>query len=241
MKPEIISVLLNIIVLIVLVIPVVRGYLNGFVKTVMRLLRFVLAFIFALLLAKPLGMFLKSTWLGERFYGIVKSAFGDAFSGAVDSEGLTEALPSGIKTLLEAFGFDSASAAEQAAQAGEEMIQKFVDMVSDRLASIASVALAFVLIIILSLILLKIFSGVLDFIVQKLPLIRGLNRLLGLGVGVLIGIVAAWTASQTIVFLLTTFTEFDYSQASVLKFFHDISPLRWILQLIAHTMVTIAA
>lgn len=241
MKPEFVAVLLNLVVLIFLIIPVVRGYLNGFVKTVTRLLRFVVAFVLGVLFAKPLGMLLKNTWLGEKFYGIVESAFGDAFSGAANSQDLTAALPGGLKTLLEAFGFDTAGAADQAAQSGEAMVQNFVDTVADRLASIASVALAFVLIVILSLILLKLFSGLLNFIVQKLPLIRGLNRLLGLGLGVLVGIVVAWMASQTIVFLLTTFTSFDYSQAGVLKFFHEISPLRWVLQLIAHTMVTIAA
>lgn len=236
MDPTVISILLNLVVLSALIIPVVRGYLNGFVKTVTRFFRFVIAFTLGFILAKPMGVLLKNWWLGEKFRAIVASAFGDSLDSAADSTGLTDALPSGLRTLLDTFGFDTAGAANDAAQAGEAAVQRFIDTIADNLASITSVALAFVLIVVLSLILLKIFSSVLNFIVEKLPLVRGLNHVLGLGVGALIGIVTAWTVAQLVVFLLTTFTNFDYSQASILSFFHDISPLRWVLQLIARTM-----
>jgi len=103
------------------------------------------------------------------------------------------------------------------------------------------VALAFIAIFLVSLVLLVFVAKLLTFLIEKIPLVRGLNRIAGFGIGLLIGVFTAWTAAQLIVFVLTTFTSVDYSQAAVLNFFHDISPLRWILSLMVKGMSGIAA
>lgn len=234
MNLNILSIILNVIVLLALLIPAVRGYIRGFVKTALHLCRFLLAFVFACIFSKPLGTLIKEKWLGEKFYDVVWNAVNGAFDGSAN--GMAESVPAGFRALLETFGFDVNGAANEAAAEGEIMLESFATSISDKLASIASVALAFVGIFVASLLLLVIFSKLLTFLVEKLPLVRGLNRILGFGVGLLIGVFTAWTAAQLIVFILTTFTQVDYSQAAVLNFFHDISPLRWILQLLAQGM-----
>ncbi len=238
MNPSILPIILNVIVLLALLIPAVRGWIRGFVKTALHLLRFLGAFLLSCVFSKPLGTLIKDKWLGAKFYDIVWKAVSESFDGSTGT--LTDSVPAGLRALLETFGFDVNGAASEAASEGEMMLESFATTVSDKLASIASVALAFVGIFIVSLLLLAIFAKFLTFLIEKIPLVRGLNRILGFGIGLLIGVFTAWTVAQLVVFILTTFTSVDYSQAVVLNFFHDISPLRWILQLLANGMSGIA-
>lgn len=239
MDTSFLPIVLNVIVLLSLVIPIVRGYMNGFVKTVLHLLRFVIAAVVSFIFVKPLGILIKEKWLGGKFYDVVHGAISNSFDGSVD--GMKDAVPAGLKALLETFGFDLGGAANDAAAKGEAMLESFATTVADKLSSIASSALAFVGLFVVSLILVVFITKILAFLVERIPLVRGLNRLLGLLAGAFIGVVIAWTTAQFLVFLLTTFTNVDYSQAGVLNFFHDISPLRWILQIIARSMTGIVA
>ena len=97
-------------------------------------------------------------------------------------------------------------------------------------------AIAFIGLFLISLLVLSLFSGLLSALVEKLPLIGTVNKLLGFAFGALIGVIVAWLLAQLIVTLLVTFTEVDYSGAVLLNFFHDISPIRWLLQLLSESM-----
>ena len=235
----ILPIILNVIVLLALLIPTVRGYIAGFVKTALHFLRFFAAFILASVFSKPLGVWIKEKWLGERFYKLVDRAVSESFDGSASS--MVDGVPAGFRALLESSRYDVAEAAGNAAEKGGSVLDSFVTGVSDRLASFASVALAFVGIFIISLFALVFLAKILTALIEKIPLVRGFNHIAGLGVGFLVGIFAAWTAAQLVVFILTTFTNVDYSQASVLNFFHDISPLKWILRLMVQRMSGVTA
>lgn len=234
----VLPIILNVIMLAALLIPAVRGYVAGFVKTALNFFRFLGAVILACVFSKPLGLWIKEKWLGAKFYDLVLNSVKESFDGSASSA--ADAVPSGFRALLESFKFDVNGAADTAAE-GESFLENFVTAVSDKLASITSVALAFIAIFLVSLVLLVFVAKLLTFLIEKIPLVRGLNRIAGFGIGLLIGVFTAWTAAQLIVFVLTTFTSVDYSQAAVLNFFHDISPLRWILSLMVKGMSGIAA
>ncbi len=241
MDGSLIPILLNIVVLLALLIPAVRGFVSGFVKTALHALRFLIAFALSFAFAKPLGFFIKERWLGARFYDIVWESLAESWDAATGSAGMTDALPGAVRAILQTFGFDVGAAANEAAAEGEAMLQSFALTVSDRIANIVSVVLAFGVIFILSLLLLSVVAKLLTFLIEKIPLIGGMNRILGLGAGLLVGVFVAWTVAQLLVSLLTAFTSVDYTGASVLNFFHDISPLRWILQLIAESMAGVVS
>lgn len=228
------AIILNLIVLAFLILPAVRGYVNGFVKTTLRFFRFLGAFVLALLFSKPLGKWIKEKWLERKFYRLVDHAVSDSFNGSVDS--MADGVPSGFRSLLESFHFNIGEAANDSVAKGGSMLENFVNTIADKLSSVASVALAFAGIFLFSLLALLFVAKLLTFLVERIPLVRGLNHLAGLGVGFLIGVFSAWTAAQVIVFTLTTFTGYDYSNAAILKFFHDISPLRWMLQFMVQSM-----
>ena len=67
MNIEILPLILNVVMILSLLIPTVRGYIRGFVKTALHLLRFLGAFILACVFSKPIGVWIKEKWLGEKF------------------------------------------------------------------------------------------------------------------------------------------------------------------------------
>lgn len=238
MNPELLTILLNLAMIIAILIPAVRGYMRGFVKMAFHLFRFVIAFVLSSCFAKPIGVLLKEKWLGDKFYNTIYEALNSVKGEITGGESIANALPSGIRTLLETFGVDVTAEANQAL-AGEQTLESISINLSDKLASFVGGAIGFVAVFLLSLLVLAIFSGILTAIVDKLPLIGKLNKLLGFVFGTLIGLIVAWLAAQLIVTLLVTFTEVDYSGAVLLNFFHDISPIRWILQLVSKTMLLV--
>ena len=236
MNPELLTILLNLAMIIAILIPAVRGYMRGFVKMAFHLFRFVIAFVLSSCFAKPIGLLLKEKWLGDKFYNTIYDALHSAAGEITGGESMANALPSGIRTILETFGVDVTAEANQAL-ATEQTLESFSMNLSDKLASFVGAAIGFVAVFLLSLLVLALFSGILTAIIEKLPLIGKLNKLLGFVFGALIGVIIAWLAAQLIVTALVTFTEVDYSGAVLLNFFHDISPIRWILQLLSETML----
>ena len=235
------SILLSLVVLAALLIPAIRGAIAGFVKTALHLLRFVIAAVLAFSFAKPLGIFLKEKWLGEKFYNVIWNALYETFDVSSSTSSLADSLPAGLRSILEAFGADVNAMAESAAQEGEMMLQSFAHATSDKVANIVGVVLSFVVIFFASLLLLWLVSLLLTKLFEQIPFIGGINRFLGFLLGLLLGVVTAWAVSQLLAVLLTTFTEIDYTQIPLLRFFHDISPIRWILQLITEKIASVTA
>lgn len=235
------SIILSIIVLTALLIPAIRGAVAGFVKTALHLLRFVIAAILAFSFSKLLGTFLKEKWLGAKFYDSIWSALSEKVDFNSATSSMEEAVPSGIRAILSAFDVDVSAIAESAASEGEAMLQSFAQTVSDKIAGIVGVVIAFVAIFVVSLLVLWLVSSLLTTLIERIPLVGGINRVLGFLLGLLLGVGVAWIVSQVLAVFLTTFTEIDYTQIAVLRFFHDISPIRWLLSIISSRIANVTA
>lgn len=102
------------------------------------------------------------------------------------------------------------------------------------LAGPVSVVVSFVALFVLSLILLGLIARFLTLLIEKIPIIGALNHILGLALGFLQGIFAAWIAAQVLVLILPVVSSsIDVFSASVLKFFYDINPVRLLLEVLA--------
>jgi uncharacterized membrane protein required for colicin V production len=241
MSSQITPILLSLIVLAALLIPAIRGAIAGFVKTALNLLRFILSAVIAFSFAKPLGVFLKEKWLGEKFYDMIWKTLSETFDFSSSASSLADSLPAGLRAILEAFGVDVGAMATNAAQEGELMLKSFAQTAADKVATIVGVVISFVVLFFLSILLLWLVSLLLTKLIEKIPFVSGLNRILGFLLGLLIGVVTAWSVAQILAVILTAFTDIDYTQIAVLRFFHDISPIRLILQFITERITSVAA
>ncbi len=110
----------------------------------------------------------------------------------------------------------------------------WLQSISEGLAEPLAVVLSFVLLFVLSLLLLGLIARFLTVLVEKIPLIGGLNHILGLALGFLQGVFYAWIAAHALVLILpVVFPEIAVFDAGVLKFFYEINPVRLLLEVMA--------
>ncbi len=223
------QILLNGLLLAVLILPAIRAYYAGFVKTAFRFFRYVVALLLSLLLASPLGALLKRVWLDRRFYDLICGTLKEKVDLSEGADALITALPVGVRRILAVFRFDLDSLVARLEASGEELLFGFAETVSERVSSIVAVLLAFALVFGASLLVLFLLSHFLNFLFERLAFLEKVNRIFGLLLGLSVGVLCASVVSQLTVAVLTTFTDVDYSAAPLLRFFHDISPLRWIM------------
>lgn len=110
----------------------------------------------------------------------------------------------------------------------------WIQEITEELAEHLAVTLAFLLFFVVSLLALGLIARFLTFLVEKIPLISGLNHILGLGLGFLQGVFYAWIAAHILVLVLPlVFSDIAVFDAEVLKFFYELNPVRLLLELIA--------
>ncbi len=230
------SIVLDILMLVVLVIPIIQGFRNGFVKTVLRFGRILISTVLSCLFAKKVGGWLQDKWIYNFIYKKVDGIVSEEVSKRATIDNISEKLPGGLRESLSTFGVDTDTVAENAAGAGQEAIAEFTDKVASSVSGVVSVILAFVLVFIVSFLLLILASVLLNAIVSRIPVVKTVNFWLGGGIGLLVGICAAWGLAQVIVTVLGFFAMTDFSHAYLLNFFHSVNPLRWLFRLIAYSL-----
>lgn len=88
---------------------------------------------------------------------------------------------------------------------------------------------AFVAFFVFSLLLFPLLTLVVGKVVDRLPVIKQADRVLGLAFGVLTGLMTAWLLTCAVCMLLS-FLEVDYSSCPEILFFRDVNPVPGLLQ-----------
>ena len=237
---DILNIVADVLVFLVLLIPVILGIKRGFVDTALRFGKTIIAFILSCIFAKKLG-----AWLKEKIYPFVYekiSAFFEGETAETLSEGsMLEKLPEGVRNTLTATGFDVNQMASDAAEKGEAMVESFAQSVSNSAAGALAYVLAFVAVFVASLLLIAILRPLLNLIIEHLPVVKTFNRLLGALMGVFIGLLFAWIASQLLVGLLGLIAHNNWTDTYLLSFFYRFNPLQWLFSIAVQSIAAIAA
>lgn len=110
----------------------------------------------------------------------------------------------------------------------------WLQSLGEGLAGLIAVVISFILLFLLSLLLLGLIAKFLTLLIEKIPLIGGINHILGLAIGFLQGVFYAWIAAHALVLILpVVFPEVAVFDAGVLKFFYEINPVRLLLEVLA--------
>ncbi len=179
---------LAIVVLIFLAIYIVRGYHNGFIKTVISMFTVVLALFIAYVGTSFLSGFLQEN---ETIYNTVNSKVIEVMKidteakSAVDQQEYIESLPvpERLKNELE----------ENNNSKIYELMDtsRFADYVAGYITCSIIKAISFVILFIALLIVIRIVAHILD-IVSHLPVLNTINKLGGMAVGLVHGLVVLW-------------------------------------------------
>ena len=224
------------ILIIVFVICIIRTVKAGMVKSLFRSCRIILAFVLSFVLNSFFAGIINRNWIGPWMRQKIYDMVAPAADGGVTEEALTGAVPEFFKSLMERFGTTAEEEATQALET-ENVVQSFSDAIAAPVSSILSAILAFAMIFVATILL----SIVLGFLLDKvfhLPILRGINRIGGVVIGIFSGLCWVWALSHTLVFLAGVLSgvpyiaeNFSLESSFLLRFFYEINPLQLLFRI----------
>lgn len=179
-------------VLVFLAVMALAGYKKGFIKVVLSLCVTVVAMVAAVVLAPPCETFIKEQTplydtVKEQMADYVSEYLGkgvDAASKQVQEDAVKQLkLPASIqKQLIENNPIDAQT---------EQQVESFSNYVAESLADILLNSVTVLLLFLILKIALRVVIGVLD-VISHLPVINGVNKMLGAAIGAVEGILILW-------------------------------------------------
>ncbi len=217
--------LIDLILAAILVLACISGYRKGFIKALIGLVGTVAALIVATVFSGALGM-----WINDTFaHQAVQNVISENVSSALESDPEAGQLVFGA---VDRYVFSSGISAEEYVARIQEEGYDAVDAVSSELAQSISVPLcksiAYLVLFVLASAVLRIAAHILDRIF-RLPVLKTANRLLGLLLGALCGLLLVMLLSRLFVCILPwlagnfpqVFQEDLPSKALLLRFFSE--------------------
>ena len=227
------NIVFDILLLALFALMVLRGYFKGFMKMVLSLGRLVLAVIITVIFGSAF-----SGWINEKFinppiyewvHGKISALAGSAVTN-VDE--FLEGLPGIFKNFVDSEGFQDKYG--DAGASVDALVTDVSTSVSGAMSAVISTVIGYVLLFLLSFVVLT----VVIFLVNKfakLPLIKTGDKLLGLAVGAVSGLIAvALVASILYLIVYLTGDLSAYENSVIFKFVKDINVFGFIFdQLLA--------
>jgi uncharacterized membrane protein required for colicin V production len=238
----------DIILLVIIIAAVLNGFRKGLVKSLIELGGGILAIIIAFNLSPSVGDYIGKNYLAPP----IKKAFVTelAKSSAVkttentlndlqkiDVEKLLKDSPEFLQKLLKSYGVTpekilSQNEANKAKMTVEDYKKQLIDSIVDPVAKSAGTVIAFIAIFILVLLAAKLISFLMGFI-KKIPVIGQVDKLGGLGIGLINGIfiIIVLCGALKLVFPYiqkegnTNINTATIENTVAFKFFYNINPL----------------
>lgn len=188
-----------------LIVYVIRGYSNGLIKTVFSIFAVVIALILAVTISPYVSKALQSN---EKVFGMVN----DKVSIAVlekSEKTKEENKDAGQTEIINQLPFPQGLKNALVENNNSEVykifnVESFEAYISNYITCIILNAISFMIVFLLAVIIVKIVANILD-VISKLPLINGINKLGGLIIGFVHGLIVLWV----LCIVLTVFSSTD--------------------------------
>ncbi len=184
--------LIDAIIVIIAAACCIWGFKSGFVKMIVSFLKNIIAIIIASVFASKLGAYLYENVFKSVFESLtvdkISKWLGTSTDGAPDIGPLLDTENSEFLSFIDKLGFDFGSISEKYAEFGESAEEAMIEYISRPLGVTVSNVVAFILIFIASVLIIKLIGFIIDKIV-KLPVLNVTNRLLGLVLGAVLGVI----------------------------------------------------
>lgn len=234
------SLIVTIIVIALLLFFLFWGFHRGFLRIILTTMALVVTIVLASVLVPWFSGVLEKTSLGDTIHskieGYVDKSLGDPMVESVKSVQDTVIdnlpLPNFIKK-----DFNNNNTPEEYLTL---QISTFSDYLKTRLSSLALSAAAYIILMILIFIILRILL-LISKVIQKAPVIGGVNRILGAIFGLLEGLLILW--SLCLILMLISGTPFGSQVMEVvednafLKFIYDNNGILFAVNMISHRIL----
>lgn len=208
--------IVDIVIAVIILVSVMLGYRRGLVKTAFGCISLAVAIVLAYFFGSYAGDFIKSTDVYASLSDKATAAISERFDEA-EKEGLEKVKESfsgfgssEIGKTLERLGFEAdflyESYEERMSEGTENAKERFAVEAAGKVMECIANALGVLVTFVLSLIALKILSRICDGIF-KLPLLSVINRIGGVLLGLVLGIVTAFALCMAVEILLPCIPE----------------------------------
>lgn len=233
-----VAIILDALVIVAALVALITGLRRGLVWICFRKFRKLTAGVVALFLAKPLGYFFTELFIGNWLTRLIMSWGKIEDVPAASPEEMVEQLPKVVRIVAGWFHMDVTAIANEAYNSGEGVYYHFIREASLPLARLIGVVLAWVALLLVCLLLLRILLSV-GTGLAELPVLKQLNAVLGACASVLIwGSIVwvavkllGWIAGLTPVASLSFMQDFSMEQTYITKYIYHFNPLAFLLSL----------
>lgn len=226
------NLILDLVVVLLFVLCAVLGFRKGALATLLSLVGGIAALAGAFFLAAPIGTFLSQSVVAPAMTAPVVAKLSEITGISADSSASLASVlqnpPAELNKFLSLFGTNAQTVLDGAEQGLEPVAKAIVTPVADML----SFAIAF-------FILLSIFLVVVRLLIylarrfNAIPVLGGANRVLGLVLGALKGLVFAWVFCAVFYLVLpyfqssenAFFAAVDAEKTYIFRFLHDFNPV----------------
>ena len=222
-------ILIDVILVAVLLLSIIKHFRRGLMHTVYNIGKFIASVIAAVIFGKPLGCLLADGIVGnavtDRVYAKLIGFVGDSKLSDFFAN-----LPSGFASFVKLFGVDIASLEEQFAGAEntEAIIREMAETIAYPLSGIICAIIAYALVFAVAFLVLSLVVMCLKKI--KIPLLTGVDKLLGLVLGLVLGVLSC-SMIATLVYSGVQFLAAMNDNAEIMSLYYDSYVFRFIYEL----------
>jgi uncharacterized membrane protein required for colicin V production len=224
---------------VIILVGTIVGARKGFFKSILRTFAGIISVVLAWIGTKQLSAIIKDKFVYNAVEAKVSSIIGANIenSSVLDSDALIKSVPDAFRLIAKIAKYDINDAAQKAIDGGRNAISDFSAAISSNIANIISVMIAFVVILLISNLALRLLAAASDVIFKNVPILKQINAILGFAFGFVCSVISAWifsTTSFSLISLIRTYSP-DFLDAFVVestylyKFFLEFYPISFFM------------
>ncbi len=235
------------IILLVAAVTIILGAKRGFVKSFMGVCTLLTSLIVAYAFTPTVAAYIESLPAIRNISQSIADTIGSLstnYDGTYNLKGLFDSMPDAFRQIIDRYDADEGALSRLIhpnVDDGQHSVLNLADLIAGPVAGLLSKVLAFLGLLIVSVLVLKLLTWILDLIFQ-LPVLKTANTILGLLAGIVTAFIWAWVLSALSVSFVRAMSSIDPSMFSesiiqntiIVRFFssgqfRDV--LNWILKL----------
>lgn len=202
---------IDVLLIIIFALLVFRGWMRGFMKSVLSLGRLILSVLITILFGSAFAGWIDATFVNPPVFDTVFKKFSDIAAevtataeGGIDA--LVEKIPEAFRGYLDLESIDPASEINA-------LVEEWSHTVADSISKVIATVLGYILLFALSFILLTVVIFIVGKL-AKLPALKTVDKLLGLAMGAVSGVVTVIFISVILSALFGVFGQADVVEGS---------------------------
>ena len=221
------SIFFDLLLIGVILFFVIKYAIKGLIQAIFSFGKFIFSVIIAIAFGKPIAAWISDGFMRKWFSDGVYTKISEH---VVDGQSLSDFfnnVPDSFVKLVKLFGGDMSLLQQKygSAESSEIVIRDMASTISNPVADVASAIIAYITIFLVTFIILSILASL--FKKVKIPILSGIDKLLGLALGLVLGILSA-SMLATVIFTVLELVSAVNGNAEIMNYYYDSTVFEFI-------------